>query len=123
MLRLFWSTFTSETIINAVNNALAEESSESSEGIALKDFPDGTYTGTSEGDNGLMTIDITVESEEITDINVVSRLETNGLSDQAFEQVPNQINDINSLDVETVSGATFTSEAILEAVKDALSQN
>lgn len=36
------ATFTSEVIINVFNNALAEESSERSERIALKDFPDGT---------------------------------------------------------------------------------
>ena len=56
-----------------------------------------------------MIVDITVESEEITDINVVSHLETDGLSVPAFEQVPNQIIDTNPLDVETVSGVTFTS--------------
>lgn len=117
------ATFTSEAIINAVNNALAEDSGGSSEAIALEDVSDGTYTGTSEGHNGLMTVDVTVENQEITDINVVSHLETEGLSDPAFDQVPDQIIDSNSLDVEIVSGATFTSEAIIEAINDALSQN
>lgn len=102
---------------------MAEDSGGSSETIALDDVSDGTYTGTSEGHNGLMTVDVTVENQEISDINIVSHLETDGLSDPAFEQVPEQIIDTNSLDVETVSGATFTSEAIVEAVNDALSQN
>ena len=102
---------------------MAEDSGGSSEAVALEDVSDGTYTGTSEGHNGLMTVDVTVENQEITDVNVVSHLETEGLSDPAFDQVPDQIINTNSLDVETVSGATFTSEAIIEAINDALSQN
>ena len=53
---------------------------------------------------------------------VLSHNETSGISDSAFEQIPAAIIEAQSADVDVVAGATKTSEALIAAVKDALSQ-
>ena len=55
-------------------------------------------------------------------MEVVSQNETEGIGDKAIEALPAAIVAANSADVDTVASATITSNAIIEAVKDALSQ-
>ena len=64
-----------------------------------------------------------MENGVISNVEVTDHSETDGLSDPAIEHIPEQIVETNSVDVEIVSGASFTSEAIIEAVKDAIAQN
>lgn len=113
------ATFTSEAIINAVNNALSEDYPDPSDG----DTTNGIYTGSAEGHNDTLTVEVTMENGVISNVEVTDHSETDGLSDPAIEQIPEQIVETNSVDVEIVSGASFTSEAIIEAVKDAIAQN
>ena len=51
---------------------------------------------------------------------MVSHTETAGISDGAIEKIPAAIVEKQSTDVDTVSGATVTSKAIIEAVNAAL---
>lgn len=113
------ATITSEAIIEAVEAALsgttgAAASEESAE------YTDGTYEGTAEGHNEPLSVEVTVEGGTITDVAVTDHAETEGISDPAIEEVPAAIVENNSTDVDTVSGATITSEAIINAVENAL---
>ena len=82
----------------------------------------GTYTGTGAGKNGDVKVAVTVNTDSIVNIEVQDNSETAGIADDAIETVPKEILDGQSLAVDTVSGATETSTAILTAVADAITQ-
>ncbi|GEM_PF-1177549 len=66
-----------------------------------------------------IVVDVTMVGDEITAIEIVEHEETEGLSDPAFEEVPDAIIAAQSTDVDVVSGATDTSNGIMEAVANA----
>ncbi len=86
-------------------------------------YVDGTYTGTGDGYGGELVVEVTIENDEITGIEVVSHSETEGLGDAAFEPIIDQvIEDQGTQDVDAVSGATETSNALIDAIDEALAQ-
>lgn len=102
----------------AETSATPENSEEPAESAAQ-----GTvYTGTAAGKNGDVTVEVMLTDGAITDVQVIGHSETAGICEPAIEQVPAEIVAANSADVEAVSGATVTSNAIIEAVKNALAQ-
>lgn len=87
----------------------------------ISEVADGVYKGSAVGHNGGdLVVEVTVAGGKITKIDVISHTETATLTDPAFEQVPASIIENNSLDVDSVSGVTVTSNTIKEAVKNAL---
>lgn len=82
-------------------------------------WTDGVYVGTAKGHNGPVTLEVTVEGGKIVDIKVLEHKETPFLSDAGFAVI-NAIIEKQSTDVNTVTGATYTSKAVIEAVKNAL---
>lgn len=111
------ATVTSEAIMEAVELALEEASGETSEDVT---YTDGTYEGSAEGHNDSLNVEVTVENGEISEVTVLDHSETEGLADPAIEDVPAAIVENNSTDVDVSSGATVTSEAIMDAVANAL---
>lgn len=85
-------------------------------------YTPGTYTGTAAGKNGDVKVEVTFSANAIDSVKVVEHSETAGISDGAIENVPTAIVENQSLAVDTVSGATVTSDAILNAVADAVAQ-
>ena len=82
----------------------------------------GTYTGRADGRNGEITVDVTFSEDAITDIVVKDHQETAGIADAAINDLPGEIVASQSLAVDAKSGATFTSEGIVNAVADAVAQ-
>ena len=82
---------------------------------------DGTFAGSAAGMGGAVNVTVTVEGGKIVSVEVGEHSETPGISDPAIEQIPAAIVEAQSTDVEGVSGATVTSEAIKQAVAAALS--
>ena len=82
----------------------------------------GTYTGTADGNNGPVTVEVTVSDSAITSVVVTEQSETESIAAPALERIPKAIVDNQSLGVDTVSGATNTSNAILTAVADCVTQ-
>lgn len=80
-----------------------------------------SFEGTADGHNGELVATVTFDGEEITSIEV-DHSETEGMTDEVFSTMKDQIVENNSTDVETVSGATVSSEALQTAVEDAASQ-
>ena len=85
-------------------------------------YTPGTYTGTAAGKNGDVKVEVTFSANAIDSVKVVEHSETAGISDGAIENIPAAIVENQSLAVDTVSGATVTSDAILKAVADAVAQ-
>lgn len=85
-------------------------------------YTPGTYTGVGAGKNGDITVEVTFSADKIERITVVSHSETPSLSDAAIANIPTQIVESQSLGVDAVSGATYTSDGIVAAVADAVKQ-
>lgn len=83
-------------------------------------YIDGTYTGTGEGMMGPITVEVVVSSGAITSITLKEHKETEGIYEKAETWVVAAILENQTTDVDSVSGATYTSEGIKEAVADAL---
>ena len=82
----------------------------------------GVFTGESKGKNGAIKVEVTIENAEIKDIKVVENHESD-FTKNVFEEIPKAIIAANSAEVAAISGATLTSDAIIEAVRDAISKS
>lgn len=82
----------------------------------------GTYTTKVDGNNGPIKVEVTFSDSKIEEIKVVEHSETAGLGDKALETMSKSIVDEQSLSVDTVSGATTASNAIIQAVEDCVIQ-
>lgn len=85
-----------------------------------KDLPDGVYSGTADGFRGPMIVEVTVERQMITAVVVVDNVDDAKWFNRANMSIPEDIIDEQSADISVVSGATYSSQGIIEAVKDAL---
>ena len=84
-------------------------------------YTDGTYSGTGAGFAGDIEVEVVVKDGEISELNVVEHQETAGISDPAFESIEEQLIEKQSVEgIDTVSGATGTSEGLIEAITNAL---
>lgn len=96
------------------------EASESID-VASGQYSDGTYEGEATAFGGALKVEVTISNTAISNIEVTSHSETPGFYEKAFETVPAEIIQSQSTDVDTVSGATYSSVGIINAVNDALS--
>ena len=80
----------------------------------------GEYTATGAGLNGPIEVTVTFDEEKIVGITIGAHSETPGISDPAFNTIPAAIIEKQSLAIDVVAGATFTSNGILEAVEAAV---
>ncbi len=85
-------------------------------------YTPGEYTGTAAGRNGDVTVTVTVSEDKIQSVAVTEHQETEGIADPAISDIPAAIVKAQSANVDTVSGATITSKAIIEATKNALTK-
>ena len=85
-------------------------------------FKAGSYIGSAKGNNGDVVVEVTLTQDKIESISVKQHEETKGLGDTAIERVIDEIIKTQSVQVETVSGATNSSNATIEAVSAALKE-
>ncbi len=76
--------------------------------------------GTAQGYGGEVKVTVMVNGDDIVSVEAMGEKETQGVGTNAIEQLPDKIEEADSTDVEAVSGATVTSNAIKEAVNKAL---
>lgn len=79
-------------------------------------------TGEAQGYGGPLTVSVTMDGSRIADVRITAHSETQGVGTLAIDVLPARIIKANSTDVDSVSGATVTSRAILAAVDQALGQ-
>lgn len=83
-------------------------------------YVDGTYTGTGQGFRGETKTSVTVKNGNITDITVLSYEDDKSYFKRAVGKVTSEIVNSQSAEVDAVSGATFSSDGIMESVANAL---
>ena len=117
--------------ISQIKEALAKESTSAMAETTKKnttkkgkkgavDVKDGTYKGSANGYGGKVTVNVTVSKKTMTAIDVVS---APGETDSFFNRAKGVIDEMltaQSTDVDVVSGATYSSNGIIGAVKNAL---
>ena len=123
----------SETDISQIKEALANESTTARATAATTkknttkkgkkgaiDLKDGTYKGSANGYGGKVTVNVTISKKTMTAIDIVS---APGETDSFFSRAKGVIDEMltaQSTDVDVVSGATYSSNGIIGAVKNAL---
>ncbi|WP_444147469.1 FMN-binding protein [Blautia stercoris] len=138
------ATYSSNGIISAVKNALtgaadsgtpASTSAGSSGGSSspaggsssvstVQDasaYADGTYYGTGTGFSGALTVEVVISGGKISSIQIMDTSDGDSYIQSASGLISNIIA-TQSTNVDTVSGATYSSVGIIEAVRNALSQ-
>jgi len=105
------ATYTSDGIKAAVRNALASKQGSEKE---------VTLTGTAEGFGGDVTVNVVVKGDDIISVEAIGEDETEGIGSIALEELPALIAEADSTDIDGVSGATYTSDGIKAAVRNAL---
>lgn len=120
------ATITSKAIMSAVDNALANAGGKSGKAKAEKarknvavKYNEGTYEGTAQGMNGPLTLEVSFSKDAITDIKVKSSKETKHVGDPVFPIMFKDAIEANGSGIDAVSGATFTSLAVKNALNDA----
>jgi len=129
------ATYTSRGILGAVQNALTGEvvnnplppQPEPATPLVVEEFTapstylDGIYTAEAMGFEGEITVQVTVAEDKITDITLLSAEDEEEYLSQAKQVIP-AILEGQSPNVDAVSGATYSSTGILNAVKLALAK-
>lgn len=85
-------------------------------------YTPGSYTASGNGLMGPVEVTVTFDEAAITEIVVGAHTETAGICDAAIEKVPAAIIAGQTVAVDAASGATFTSQAIIDAVADCVAQ-
>ena len=78
------------------------------------------HTGEAEGYGGTLRVSVTMEGQDIISVQVTEHNETQGVGTRAIDVLPAAIAEADSVDVDGVSGATITSNAIKQAVSQAI---
>lgn len=82
----------------------------------------GTYTGSAKGYGGQIEVTVEVDETHILSIDAVGDSETPNVGQKAIQELTQNIIDANNTDIEGISGATYSSQGLFEAVNDALAQ-
>lgn len=85
-----------------------------------KIYVKGSYIGTSEGYYSEIIVEVNVDEYNIISIEILENEEPPTLADIVFEKLPPKIIKKNNTSIDVISGATYTSNALLNAVENAL---
>lgn len=85
-------------------------------------YKDGTYNASAQGYGGNVAVTVKVQGGKIASVEATGDSETPDIGSKALDSLPQEIVSANSTKVDSVAGATVTSNAIKNAVDDALKQ-
>lgn len=108
-----------EAYTSAESAASSSEESASSS-VAAGQYADGVYSGSGTGFRGETVVEVTVQNGLITDISETSKQDDDQFFYRAWTTVIEEIITAQAVEVDAVSGATFSSNSIMESVSDAL---
>ena len=110
--------------VQAVNKASSNNKRANAKGtvaIGNKDLKDGVYTGSGQGFNGPIRVRVTISKGSITKVEILSHSDDNPYFGRARSVISKILGKADK-SVDTVSGATYSSRGILDAVRNALSK-
>ena len=110
--------------VQAVNKASSNNKRANAKGtvaIGNKDLKDGVYTGSGQGFNGPIRVRVTISKGAITKVEILSHSDDNPYFGRARAVISKILGKADK-SVDTVSGATYSSRGILDAVRNALSK-
>lgn len=114
--------YAGNTVNAMVTSTLGTSTTTSTQQMAKGIYTDGTYTGSGMGFRGDTQVEVEVSNGNITDITVTSYQDDDEYFNRAKSTVISEIIENQSTDVTAVSGATFSSKGIMNAVANALSK-
>lgn len=85
-------------------------------------YVDGVYDGTGTGKEAGILVHVTIKEDRITDIKVIDYHDTPDYFEEAAAEIIPAIISTQSTEVETVSGCTYSSKGIIQAICNALSK-
>ena len=93
------------------------------EAVAEPALAANEYIGVGKGFGGDIKVKVTMDGNKIAKIEVLEQAETAGIFDKAYPSVTDAIIAANGVEgIDVAAGATYSSNGLIEAVKDALSQ-
>ena len=98
----------------------SDSAHKNSDNSKAADYKDGTYEGSAEGFGGTVSVEVKVKEHQISEINVVSADKEDGAYLAMAEDIIPAIIDAQNTEVDTISGATFSSTGIKNATEEAL---
>jgi uncharacterized protein with FMN-binding domain len=104
-------------LVNVMQKSLDELTTREVGGVNIAEVPDGTYRGECSVFPVIVKVDVTVASGAITEIIIVQHQNGQGAPAEA---ITNQVISEQTLDLEVISGATYSSKVILLAIENAL---
>lgn len=85
-------------------------------------YHEGKYTGIAQGYHSDIEVEVLTDKYRILQINVTKHKEMPVISEVVFKEIPYKVIRENSTDVDMVSGATYTSEGLINALNDAINK-
>lgn len=111
-----------DKVVNSIKSDLNPKISTNESNIR-GDYKDGVYEGTGYGYGPDLKVLVTIKDGVINEISIVSHNESGErFYGPAFDSIPKEIIDKQTYDVDVVSGSTYSSKGVIEAVRDALSK-
>lgn len=111
------ASVSSAAIKKAVQECLNQAQGKKAAPLALKN---GTFEGKAYGNNGWLTVEVTIKDNKITDIKTPGQRETKYLGDTAIREIGKDVLQYQTLNVDNVAGATVTSTALKTAIAQAI---
>jgi NosR/NirI family nitrous oxide reductase transcriptional regulator len=90
--------------------------------VTKKNYNDGVYEGEADGFQPGLKVAVTVKNDQIVAIKIIGDHESRGFKEEPMQKIPQAIIKSQSTKVDAVSGATFTSRGIMNAVENALNK-
>ena len=104
---------------NEIDDNKNNSTNENSETLDFSNLKDGTYEGVGKGKNGDIRLTVTVLDSKVNDITIISSYEDLQFFNRA-QGIISSVIEKQTLNVSTISGATMSSNGILEAIANAL---
>lgn len=111
------ASVSSAAIKKAVQECLNQAQGKKAAPLALQN---GTFEGKAYGNNGWLTVEVTIKDNKITDIKTPGQRETKYLGDTAIREIGKDVLQYQTLNVDNIAGATVTSTALKTAIAQAI---
>lgn len=114
------ATFSSNGILDAFADAMKNAKPAEAASTSSKEYQDGTYTGTAAGFGGDLTVEVTVKDKKIAKVEVTENSDDAEYLNKASALLDEIVDNQGTDGLDVVSGATFSSNGIIDAFNNAM---